>query len=93
MNIEEVIKQINDLFINYNRDTDSFTVDYDEQKDGLYCHYTPYINDEGYAVSDYLLYVYETSQENLQKLKNYLDGNKIKSRNGCEWFVYWGWKE
>lgn len=93
MNIKTVIKQINDLFLNYNRDTHSFTVDYDEKTDGLYCHYTPHANDDGYSVSDYLLHVCDTSQEDLQRLQDYLNENKIKSRSDCEWCVEWGWKE
>lgn len=93
MYIEKVIKQIDDLFTNYNRDVNRFTVDYDGEADCLYCHYTPYENDEGYSVSDYLLYVSDTSQEELQILQDFLDKNSIKSRSGCEWYVEWGWKD
>lgn len=93
MNIESVIKQINDLFVNYNKDTNRFTVDYDERVDGLYCHYTPSANDDGYSVSDYLVSVCDKPKEELQVLRDYLDKNGIKSRSGCEWSVDWGWKE
>lgn len=90
MNIESVIKKIDDLFKNYNKDICKFTVDYDEQNDSLYCNYVPYVNAYGYAVSDDLLLVCDTPKEDLQQLKNYLDKNKIKSRYGCEWSVEWG---
>ena len=93
MDIQNVIQTIDRLFKNYNMDTRSFTVDYDEQTDGLYCNYVPYVNDCGYAVSDDLLYVCNTSKEDLQQIKNYLDKNRIRSRYGCEWFVDWGWEE
>ena len=93
MDIQNVIQTIDRLFKNYNMDTRRFTVDYDEQSDGLYCNYVPYVNDTGYAVTNDLLYVGETSQEDLQRLKNYLNENKIKSRYGYDWFTYWGWEE
>lgn len=92
-NIDDVINQIDALFTNYNRSTRQFTVDYDEAVDGLYCHYTPYINDCGYAVSDILLYIYEASQADLEQLKEYLDKQGICFRDGCEWDVIWGWKD
>ena len=93
MDIESVIKIIDDLFKNYNKDVCRFTVDYDDGTDGLYCHYTPYINSYGYSVSDDLLYVCDTSKDDLRRLKDYLDKNKIKSRYECEWSVDWGWAE
>lgn len=93
MDIESVIKTIDDLFKNYNRDNRAFTVDYDDDLDCLYCNYTPYINDCGYVVVDKLLYVTETSKKDLQTLKDYLDKNRIRSRLGCEWCVELGWKE
>lgn len=93
MDIRNIIEQIDDLFRKFNRDTNRFTVDYDEQTDGLYCNYVPYVNDRGYAVSDDLLYVCDTSKEDLQQLKDYLDKNRIRSRYDCEWSVDWGWKE
>ena len=90
-NIEQIIQQIDDLFRNYNRDTRAFTVDYDEDTDGLYCHYTPYVNDMGYVVLDDFLFVCDTAKKDLQTLKDYLEKNKIRSRFGCEWSVHWGW--
>lgn len=92
-NIEQIIQQIDDLFRNFNRDGHKFTVDYDEDKDGLYCHYTPYVNDVGYSVSDYLLYVCDTASKDLQTLKEYLEKNNIGSRIGCEWCAEWGWSK
>ena len=88
-----VIQQIDALFRNYNRDTRAFTVDYDEETDGLYCHYTPYVNDTGYVVLDDFLFVGDTAKKDLQALKEYLDKNKIRSRFGCEWSVDWGQNE
>lgn len=93
MNIKDIIKKIDDLFVKFNKDIHGFTVDYDDDQDALYCHYTPCVNDCGFAVSDYLLYIYDALQDDLKELKNYLDKNEIKSRYGCEWYVEWGWKE
>lgn len=92
-NIEKVISEIDRLFKNYNRNIQAFTVDYDGPTDGIYCNYVPYVNDIGYAVSDDLLIVSETSQQDLQKLKDYLDKNKIRSRCSYEWQVGWGYSE
>ena len=92
-NIEQIIQQIDDLFRNYNRNARAFTVDYDEDTDGLYCYYTPHINDMGYVVLDDFLFVCDTAKKDLQTLKNYLDKNNIRSRLGYEWSVDRGYSE
>lgn len=91
--IEQIIRQIDELFRNYNRDARAFTVDYDEETDGLYCYYTPQVNDTGYVVLDDFLVVCDTAKKDLQTLKEYLTKNNIRSRPGCEWSVDWGWSE
>lgn len=93
INIEDVIQQIESLFNNFGNDNHSFTVDYDEQIDGLYCNYALYPNDEGYAVSGDLLFVTQTSQNNLKKLQHWLEEKEIHSRKECEWNYFWRWKE
>lgn len=92
-NIGQIIKQIDALFRNYNRSTRAFTVDYDEDTDGLYCYYTPHINDMGYVVLNDFLFVCETTEKDLRILKEYLDKNGIRSRIGYEWSVEWGCSE
>lgn len=89
--IEQIIQQIDELFRKFNRDTRAFTVDYDEATDGVYCNYAPYVNDTGFAVSEDLLTVNDTSKEELQILQDFLNKNNIRSRTGHEWCVTWGW--
>ncbi len=91
--IHKVIQTIEKLFDSFNRDSIRFTVDYDDTSDGLYCHYTPYANDSGYAVTDDLLIVGDTSRTDLQLLQAFLKQNNISSRSGCEWYADWGLKE
>lgn len=93
INIDDVIQQIKSLFNNFGNNNYSFTVDYDESTDGLYCNYSPYPNDDGYAVSGDLLTVTDTSQSDLEKLKDWLEKNGIQSRTGCGWDYIWGWRE
>ena len=93
VNIELIIKELDRLFTNYGKHTDVFTVDFDENSDCLYAYYTPRINDCGYVVLNDFLVVSETSKENLQYLKDYLDKNNIHSRNGFEWEVNWGYEK
>lgn len=93
VNIELIIKELNRLFVNYGGHTDAFTVDYDENSDCLYAYYTPRINDCGYVVLNDFLVVSETSKENLQTLRDFLDKSDIRSRNGFEWEVNWGYEK
>lgn len=90
--IDNVIKQIESLFNSLGNDNRSFTVDYDNKTGGIYCNYAPYPNDNGYAVSEDLLFVDDTSQDNLKRLEEWLKEKKIYSREGCEWDYLWGWK-
>ena len=93
--IEEVIKKIESLYNCYTTKNDSgcFTVDYDSTSDGIYCNYVPNPNDWGHAVSGDLLCVSETAQDDLKKLKDWLEEKRIFSRSGCEWDYFWGYKE
>ncbi len=92
VNIDLIIKELNRLFVNYGCHTDAFTVDFDENSDCLYAYYTPRINDSGYVVLNDFLVVSETSKENLQTLKDFLNKCDIRSRNGFEWEVDWGYE-
>ena len=80
MNIEKVISEIDALFVEHNYDAARFTVDYDANEDGLYCYYTPFIDNTGFYVSDYLVYVEDTSVADLNKLSEYLRSKGIKYR-------------
>lgn len=88
--IEQIVQQIDELFRKFNRDAHAFTVDYDEETDGLYCNYVPYANDTGFAVSQDLLIVTETPKADLQALREFLNANNISSRIGHEWSAAWG---
>lgn len=92
-NIDDVIKETETLFKSFGNDNRAFTVDYDYDTDGLYCNYVPYPNDLGYAVSEDLLFVNDTSQKDLKKLKDWLEEKRIFSRTECEWDYFWGCKE
>ena len=90
MNIEKVISEIDALFVEHNYDAARFTVDYDANEDGLYCYYTPFIDNTGFYVSDYLVYVEDTSVADLNKLSEYLRSKGIKYRIGHGWDTSWG---
>ena len=90
MNMERVYAEIEELFKEHDYDTVRFSVDYDEREDGLYCHFTPYINEKGITVSDYLLYVEDTPVKDLEALKEFLKTKRIRSRIGCDWDPSWG---
>lgn len=85
IDIREIIQKIESLYNNFGNNSHSFTVDYDQETDGIYCNYVPYPNDDGFAVSGDLLIMDETSQTDLKKLKDWLDEKGIHSRSGCEW--------
>lgn len=85
IDISEIIQKIESLYNNFGNNSHSFTVDYDQETDGIYCNYVPYPNDDGFAVSGDLLIMDETSQTDLKKLKDWLDEKGIHSRSGCEW--------
>ena len=91
MKIIKIIEKIDSLFKNFHRDSRRFSVDYDQTTGGIYCNYTPYPNDNGFAVSKDLLIIDETSQADLKRLKDWLDKNGIYSRSGCEWDWICGW--
>ena len=90
MSIENVIQEIDALFQEHNYDKARFTVDYDPQEEGIYCFYTPFIDNKGFFVSDYLLYVDETSVEDLEKLRAYMVSRGIKCRAEAYWEPSWG---
>lgn len=90
MQIEKVINEIDALFVEHNYDAARFTVDYDANEDGLYCFYTPFIDNTGFYVSDYLVYVEETPVDDLYKLSEYLRSKGIKYRIGHGWDPSWG---
>lgn len=91
-NINNVINQIEDLLKNYSNDTERFSIEFDEDTGGLYGKYTPWVNDPGFAVTDDLLIVYDTSENDLQKLRDFLKEKwLITSLN--DWDVSWGYKD
>lgn len=90
MSIESVIQEIEELFQEHNYDKARFTVDYDPQEQGIYCFYTPFIDNKGFFVSDYLLYVDETSVEDLTKLRDYMTSKGLKPRAEAYWEPSWG---
>lgn len=90
--INIVINQIENLLKNYSNDTERFSVEFDEDTGGLYGKYTPWVNDPGFAVTDDLLIVYDTSESDLQKLRDFLREKwLITSLN--DWDVSWGYRD
>lgn len=70
--INAVIAEIERLLQNYSGDTERFSVEFDETTGGLYGKYTPWVNDPGFAVTDDLLIVWDTSRSDLQKVRDFL---------------------
>lgn len=83
--VKHAIQEIKDQFEAHNRDGRKFTVDLDEVTNGIFCHYTPDVNDSGFAVTTDLAIVHETTKSELRQIKSFCTGLGIKSRPGWEW--------
>ena len=60
------------------------------KEEGIYCFYTPFIDNKGFFVSDYLLYIDETSVADLEKLRDYMISRGLKCRAEAYWEPSWG---